>query len=167
MIANVVFLIPLLWGFYKGMRKGLIVELASVLAIILGVYACSRFSDMMAAFLSTHIHSHISALYLSVCSVIIVFILVAALVFILARGIEKLAKAMLLGTVNRILGALFGMFKWALLISVALYFFDILNQKAAIIPQTELHNCWMYVHLLLIAPLIMPALLKSKALLLI
>ena len=163
MLGNLVLAIPLLWGAYKGMRKGLIVELSSVLAIILGISACSRFSDMMAAFLGAHLHSHISAFYLSVISVIAVFLLVVIGVFFIAKGIEKLARALLLGTVNRIFGAVFGLLKWALLLSVLLYFFDILNQKALLVPQSGLNNCWMYVHLLPIAPAVMPVLLKSKA----
>lgn len=167
MIANIILAAPLIWGAYKGMRKGLIVELASVLAIILGVYACSRFSDLIADFMGAHFHNRISALYLSVGSVIIVFLAVLVLVFFIAKGIEKLAKTLLLGTVNRILGALFGLFKWALLVSVLLYFFDILNQKVGLVQPTTLNQCWMYVHLLPLAPAVMPALLKSKARLLI
>ena len=167
MTVDIVLLIPLLWGLYKGFRKGLIVELASILAIILGVYACSKFSDLVTGFLGTHIHSHISSLYLSICSVIILFLGVVILVFFIAKRIQKLAETLLLGIANRIFGAAFGMFKWALLISFILYFFDILNQKAGIVPQSTLEHSWMYSHLVVLAPLVMPTLLKSKTMLLI
>ena len=167
MTANIILALPLLWGAYKGMRRGLIVELASILAILLGVYACSRFSDMMADFLGTHIHSHISTLYLSVCSVILVFLLVVLLVFFLAKRIQKLAEALFLGIANRLLGGIFGMFKWALLVSMVLYFFSILNEKAGIVSQTTLNQSWMYTNIEKLAPLVMPTLLKSRTKLLI
>jgi membrane protein required for colicin V production len=167
MKLDVILLIPLAWGFYNGLRKGIIVELASILAIILGVYACSKFSDVVAGFLGTHIHSHVSSVYLSVCATVLVFIGVVILVFFLAKRIQKLAEKLLLGVANRILGALFGTLKWALLLSFVLYFFDILNQKAGIVSQASLQQSWVYTHLITLAPLVMPTLLKSKAMLMI
>lgn len=167
MTTNIILLVPLAWGFYKGLRKGLIVELASILAIILGVYACSKFSDMVADFLGVHIHGHVSSLYLSVAAVILVFLGVVMLVFFIAKRIQKLAETLFLGLANRILGAIFGMLKWALLVSFVLYFFDILNQKAGIVPQTTLDQSIAYHYLVKLAPLVMPTLLKSKAKLLI
>ena len=167
MTLNLVLLVPLLWGFYKGFRRGLIVEIASILAIILGIYACSRFSDMVAGFLGAHLHSHISSLYLSVAAVIIVFIGVVIVVFFVAKRIQKLAETLFLGTANRILGAIFGTLKWALLLSFVLYFFSILNQKAGIVPLATLQHSWVYNHLVGFAPLVMPTLLKSKKILLI
>lgn len=167
MITNIILVIPIVWGFYKGFKKGLIVELASILAIILGVYACSKLSDVVANYLGSNLHTHLSSLYLSVISVAIVFIGILILVFFLAKRIQKLAEALFLGIANRILGGLFGAFKWAFLISVLLYLFDILNTKAGIVNAEQLQQSWMYTHLLLVAPFIMPTLLKSKAKLLI
>lgn len=161
MTVNIVLLVPILWGIFKGFRKGLIVELASILAIILGVFACSKFSDVVADLLKAH--SHISALYLSVISVIIVFLGVVILVFFLAKRIQKLAEAIMLGAANRILGAIFGGLKWALLVSFILYFFDILNQRADIVSQTTLHEAIVYNNLIKLAPLVMPTLIKSKS----
>jgi len=165
--ADIVLLIPLAWGLYRGLRKGIIVEVSSILAIILGVYACSKFSDLVAGFLGTHIHSHVSSLYLSICAVILVFVGVLVLVFFIAKRIQHLAKALFLGMADRILGGLFGMLKWALLISFILYFFDILNQKAGIISGVTLEHSWVYTNLVRLAPLVMPTLIKSKAKLLI
>jgi membrane protein required for colicin V production len=167
MTVDIILIIPLLWGAFKGFRKGLIVELASILAIILGVYACSQFSDLVAGFLGTHLHSHVSSLYLSIISVIILFLGVVILTFFIAKRIQKLAEALFLGIANRILGAIFGAFKWALLISFVLYFFDILNQKAGIVSQTSLEHSVVYGYLVKLAPLVMPTLIKSKAKLLI
>jgi membrane protein required for colicin V production len=163
MVANIILAIPIIWGFYKGFKKGLIVELASILAIILGVYACSKFSDTVSNFLGSNLHTHISSLYLTVISVAIVFIGILILVFFLAKRIQKLAEALFLGIANRILGGIFGAFKWALLISMLLYLFDILNNKASFVGGEVLQQSWVYTHLVLLAPWVMPTLLKSKA----
>ncbi|MGP8214655.1 MAG: CvpA family protein [Bacteroidia bacterium] len=167
MKVDIFLILPIAWGFYKGFKKGLIVELASILAIILGVYACAKFSDMVASFLGAELHSHLSSFYLSIMADIILFIGILMLVFFLAKRIQKLAEALFLGIANRLLGGLFGAFKWALLLSVLLYFFDILNAKTAIVSTDLLEHSWVYNHLVLLAPMIMPALAKSKAKLLI
>jgi membrane protein required for colicin V production len=163
MKLNIILIIPVLWGFYKGFKKGLIVELASILAIILGIYACAKFSDAVATFVGTEMHSHLSSLYLSVLADIILFIGILILVFMLAKGVQKLAEKMLLGLPNKIFGGIFGAFKWALLVSVLLYFFDILNTRAGIVGADILQQSWVYSHLVLLAPWVMPALVKSKA----
>ncbi|HWY99295.1 MAG TPA: CvpA family protein [Bacteroidia bacterium] len=163
MKLNIILIIPLVWGFYKGFKKGLIVELASILAIILGVFICAKFSDVVASFLGTKLHSNLSYFYLSIVADIIVFIGILILVNLLAKAIQKVAEKLFLGIANKLLGGLFGALKWALLISVLLYFFDILNAKTAIVSAEVLQQSWVYMHLVMIAPLIMPALVKSKA----
>ncbi|HXP48524.1 MAG TPA: CvpA family protein [Bacteroidia bacterium] len=163
MKLNIILIIPLIWGFYKGFKKGLIVELASILAIILGVFICAKFSDVVASFLGTELHSHLSSLYLSIVADILLFIGILILVFFLAKGIQKIAEKLFLGIANRVFGGIFGAFKWALLVSVILYFFDILNTKAGIVGTEILQQSWVYTHLILIAPLVMPVLVKSKA----
>ena len=41
---DIVLAIPLLWFLYRGFRNGLIIELASLAALILGIYAALHFS---------------------------------------------------------------------------------------------------------------------------
>jgi membrane protein required for colicin V production len=167
MVLNIILLIPILWGAFKGFRKGLIVELASILAIILGVFVCCKFSDVLANYLGMKLHTHLSSLYLSIIAIAILFIGILILVFFLAKRIQKVAEALFLGWANRILGALFGAFKWALLLSMLLYLFDMLNAKAYLVGTDRLEQSWVYSHLVLLAPLVMPLLVKSKAKLLI
>lgn len=165
--ADIILAIPLAWGLFKGFRKGLIVEIASILAIIMGIYACSRFSDMVAAYIGENLHTHLSSLYLSIIATVLVFVGILILVFFLAKRLEKVAEALHFGLINHLLGAIFGLLKWALLLSVILYFFDILNTRAGIVNAASLQHSWLYSHLVQFAPLIMPILLKSKAKLLI
>ena len=167
MIANIILLIPIIWGFIKGFKKGLIVELASILGIILGIYICAKFSDLLADYLGAKLHSSASSLYLSVIADVILFLGVLLLVLFIAKRIQKLAEALLMGPFNKILGGLFGAFKWALVISVVLYFFDILNTKLMFVNDETLHKSIVYSYLIKLPPFVMPILVKSKAKLLI
>ena len=48
---DILIAIPLLWGAYKGYTKGLIIEAASLAALVIGVYGAYRFSDLTSGFL--------------------------------------------------------------------------------------------------------------------
>jgi membrane protein required for colicin V production len=42
---DIILAIPLLWGLYKGVSKGIIKELASLVALIVGIYGAVHFAD--------------------------------------------------------------------------------------------------------------------------
>ena len=42
---DIIIIIPLIWGAYKGFRKGFIIEIASLIALILGIWGGINFSS--------------------------------------------------------------------------------------------------------------------------
>ena len=42
---DIILAIPLLWGLYKGVSKGIVKELAALLALIAGIYGAVHFAD--------------------------------------------------------------------------------------------------------------------------
>ena len=111
--------IPLIWGLIIGFKKGLVLELASFAALILGVLGALSFSDFVGEKLSAIIS--ISPEYFGLASFFTTFVLIVVGVFLLARIIDKSLKLIALGMVNRILGALFGLLKYALITSQGVY----------------------------------------------
>ena len=47
---DVLIIIPLIYGGYKGFKHGLIIEVFTMLALFVGLYAGINFSDFVAAF---------------------------------------------------------------------------------------------------------------------
>ena len=45
---DIILIIPLLWGAFMGFRKGLVLELASLVGLILGIYGAIKFCDFTA-----------------------------------------------------------------------------------------------------------------------
>ncbi len=115
---DIVFAIPLLWGAYKGYTKGLIIEAASLIALAIGAYGAYKFSDVTSAFL--HDEMDMTSEYLPLISFAITFIGIVILIHFFAKLIDRLAKAVALGFVNRILGSVFRILKYAFIISVLL-----------------------------------------------
>lgn len=119
---DVVLAIPMLWFLYRGFRNGLIIELASLAALVLGIYIALHFSFYIEGWLNDNFE--ISEKYLYIISFALTFIIVAVLVFLAGKIIHKLVGIVFLGFLNRLAGGIFGLFKAALVLSVIIYFIN-------------------------------------------
>lgn len=116
---DIILSIPLLWGIYRGFCKGFIIELASLIALILGVYGAIKFSDFFSDFVREKFASDTP--YLSVISFASTFILIVIGIHLLARVIETFVNIASLKLVNKIAGALFGLLKTGIIILMLLF----------------------------------------------
>lgn len=136
-----------LLGSYRGFSKGLINELSSVLAVILGVYGSLKFSDLTLTFININFTTQLESIndsYLKIFSFAFTFIIIIFSVSLLAKLLTKMAKVMFLGFVNKLFGGIFGGFKYVLIASFCLVFFENLNSEFSIIDQTILEELIFY-----------------------
>ncbi len=121
-ILDIIILIPVAWFGFKGLKNGLIRELASIAALVLGVWATLRFSDYVAERLGNT---------MAVKAVAFVLTFFAVLVAVHFAGIlvEKVVKLVIPAWLNNIFGLLFGAAKALLVVSVLLYFVTIVDFK--------------------------------------
>lgn len=124
---DIILIIPLLWGAFMGFRKGLILELASLVGLILGIYGAIKLSGFTAEKLTEYFN--VTTEWLGLISFLITFIGIVFAVFLFAKILDKTLKLVALGFVNRLLGLLFGVLKYALIVSTLLYFFENINKK--------------------------------------
>ena len=140
--------IPLLWGLIIGFKKGLVLELASLFALILGIWGSIHFSS----FVSTKLTSffEIQEEWLGVISFLVTFSLIVISVFLLARLLNKTLKLMALGFINRLSGAIFGLLKYSLLVSFLLYFFDKINDRVEFVKDDYHEDSYLYQPMIMI-----------------
>jgi|TARA_B110001469_G_scaffold126439_1_gene144087 membrane protein required for colicin V production len=139
---DIILIIPLLWGAVMGFKKGLILELASLVGLILGIYGAIKFSDYTAEKLVQY--AEITQEWLGLISFLVTFIAIVFGVFLLAKILNKALKLVALGTVNRILGLLFGTLKFALIVSIGLYFFENMNRKFEVVEKDFAKESMLY-----------------------
>lgn len=151
---DLIIIIPLLWGAYKGYRKGFIIEIASLIALFLGVWGGVKFSNVTAQKLSSVFD--ISEKLMPLISFAVTFILIVVVIFFLAKMLQKVIKMVALGTINRIAGGLFGILKFSLIISVILTIVNGVNQKVKFIEDDAKETSILYEPISLIAPTIIP-----------
>lgn len=157
---DIILIIPLLWGLYKGFTKGLIIEAASIIALGLAIWGGIKFSD----FLTGYIHEHFSwnTKYLPVVSFAIIFLGILILVYAIAKLIERLVKAVSLGFVNKLAGGIFGMLKFGLILSVIIFVLNAIERSVHVIPSEIKQKSLLYEPVGKIAPVIIPGLRESK-----
>lgn len=153
---DIVLAIPLIWGAFMGFKKGLILELSTFVSLALGIYGSLKFSDFTAGYLVQYVD--VPQQWIGLTSFIITFILILVGVFFLAKFLNKVLKLMALGLVNRLLGMLFGLMKYALMLSIALYIFGNLNQKFKFYEKELSETSLLYQPIMYIAKPVMPLL---------
>ena len=134
--------IPLLYGFYRGFTKGLIIELASLLALTLGIYGALHFSSFTFEFLSHYVE--IKTVYLQLASYGLTFIIIVMLISLTGKILTMLIKLVALGFINRMMGAIFGCIKVLLILAVFISFFDRFNKQFGMVNDEVLSSSLMY-----------------------
>ena len=103
---------------WKGLRKGLIIEVVTLLAFGVGIYGAMHFSDFTAAHMQDFLE--INPNYLNTVAFVLTFIILVVLVNLIGRLISKAIKSLNLGFFDKLGGFLFGIIKGVLLCSVML-----------------------------------------------
>ena len=155
-----ILLIPLLFMAYRGFSKGLIISLATLAALILGIWAGIRFNGVVAGFIGQIIHT--DARFLPAITFTVIFILILLIVHLFGKMLEKLVDLIALGWVNKLLGGLFGIAKAALLLSVLLYLISTFDRNEKLITPSVKENSFLYKPVASIVPLLLPVLNLDK-----
>ncbi|NCA86157.1 MAG: CvpA family protein [Clostridia bacterium] len=150
---DLVIALPVVLLAIMGFRKGLIKELASLAALVLGIYLAVVFSDKIASWLVQYID--ISHRYAFIIAFIITFVTVVLLVSLLGRLLDKIASLALLGIINRILGLLFGIIKGAFIMSVFILLFNMIDSKEHILKSETKNTSLLYRPVEAIAPFVL------------
>ena len=119
-MIDLIFLLLMILALYKGLRRGLIIAIFSIIGWIIGLAAAIKLSAVMAGYLKGTFN--LSAKWLPVLSFIAVFVIVLLLIRLGAKLIEKSAELFLLGGLNKIGGALLYAVIYTLIFSVFLFY---------------------------------------------
>lgn len=112
----------------RGLFRGLIKELSSIIGVLAGFYAAYSYYMVIAKLLSRWISS---AAYLNILSFLILFCGVFFIVSILGVVIKYVLDIAFMGWIDRVCGAGFGMVKGILIISILLITFTAFLPKNA------------------------------------
>lgn len=135
---------------WSGYKKGFIIEAATLVALILGLYFAIYFSDIAASLLNENFI--IEPKYIGAISFVITFIAVVFGVIAIGKMLEKIINVLLLGFVNKIAGSLFGILKGALFISILIFAFSYFGMENSVSSKESRQKSLFYAPVKSIAP---------------
>jgi membrane protein required for colicin V production len=158
-VLDIIFLVPLLFALYRGFKKGLIHMIASLAALILGIFGAIKLRPVFAALLDSLFN--IAPEHMNVIAFAVAFVTIVLLVHLVAFLVDKLIKAVALNLVNRLLGMAFGLLVTAFVISMILWPVNEVNAEKQIIKPKHIEGSLLYKPLSTFAPGVFPYLKKQ------
>ena len=152
---DIILAVPLLWGLYKGISKGIIKELATLIALIAGIYGAVHFADNINPYLKEQFT--IESSFLPIVSFAITFIIIVLAVKLIGFIIDKVVKAVALGIISRILGGVFGVLKTAFILSALLLIINTFDYYLKLIPIEQKKQSVLYKPISNMIPSIIPS----------
>lgn len=125
MAIDIIYLVLIAVAVVKGIQRGFIIAIFSVIAVIIGLAAAIKLSAVAAGYLTDSVN--ISVRWLPVVSFILVFLIVVLLVRLAANILQKSVEIAFLGWLNRLAGALMYAALYTIVFSILLFFGDQLH----------------------------------------
>ncbi len=124
---DVLLMVPLIYAAWKGFRNGFVIEIFTLLAFFVGIYAGINFSDYAAHQLTDEFE--LEAVYVAPTAFALTFLVVGALVYFAGKAIEQLIKVAALSPLNKGAGLVFGFLKMGYILSVVLIIVESYDEK--------------------------------------
>lgn len=151
---DIFFAIPLIWGIVRGLMSGFIRSLSVFVGLILGITLAQTYaadlSPTIQEWFTLSVRQCLSIAYVTI------FVAVMIVVAIIARILDKFLHLILLGWLNKLLGAIFGFFKWAIILSFFIMVIEYANSKFEFLSPEKKSESLLYEPIKKVVPTIMP-----------
>ena len=152
-IVDIVILLLLLLGAYKGYTKGMLLEIIGILAFFIALVVGFKLLNWAMELLNSQIN--ISESLLPYIAFLLLFAAIVIGITLLGKALKSILDMTFFGTFDSLAGAIIGLFKWALAISVLIW---ILNTLDVQLPSDSMANSQVYPLLQPFAPKVFGAL---------
>ncbi len=158
-VVDIVLALILLYGLVRGFFRGFFAELASLVAFIVGIYVAVYFSYILSDFLAEKVTWNIQ--FVNLIAFAITFFIIVFLISLAGKFLTTAANFAFLGIINKLLGAAFGFVKVAFITSVIIMFFSATSEDINIVEEETLEESKLYGPVRVIAPAIIPSILRE------
>lgn len=148
---DIIFAIILGWAAFRGLRKGLFVEFASLVSFIIGIYIAVKFSHLFGGFL-------VESKTAKIASFLITFIGVVIVIHFLAKVFSTMVDTLFLGWLNKLGGAVFAIVKTILLLGIVLNVFQKINVDNVLVSKETQEKSLFYTPILKTSEFMLPVL---------
>ncbi|HCM59804.1 MAG TPA: colicin V production protein [Bacteroidales bacterium] len=151
---DIVIVALLFYGLIQGFIDGLIIEVAELAALVLGIWGAIHFSWWTAEKLAGWFD--MTSQWTGIISFAVTFAAIMIVVYLIGKLLDSILKAMALGFVIKSLGAIFGVLKLVLVLSVLFVFLNTIDEKKHFLPSATINNSFFYNPIADLVPSIFP-----------
>ena len=153
-ILDIIILVSFIPTIIFGVKKGFVSQFITILSLILGVWASTKFADLLGDWLSRHFDVSEQTLKLVAFSVILIAVIVCLL--LIGRALEAVIKFATLEWLNYVLGIVFAIFNCILVLGILSIVFEALNETFGLVNTEYIAQSALYQHVKHVADLIFP-----------
>lgn len=139
---DIIFAVLLGYAIYKGLKNGLFVEVASLLALVVGIFVAIKFSHIIRTVIETKVSW--DPKYIEITAFALTFIAVVIVIHLSAKLLTKIVDFAYLGWINRLAGAGFSVLKTILALSIVILLFEKINVNNMLAKQETLDESIFY-----------------------
>ena len=139
---DIIILLPLTYGLIMGLFRGLIREILAIASVILGFIGAKSLGVSFSSWL--HQQFVWEQTVCDVLAYVLIFIGIVITLNIIAKLLGKLAKAIHLSWLDRLLGGVFGMLKWGVITLLLVFCIHTTDQTFHYINQDLKNNSPVY-----------------------
>jgi membrane protein required for colicin V production len=158
-LIDVVILVPIIYAAWKGFKHGLIIEIFTLLALFVGLYAGIHFSDLTANILRKNVG--LSSKYIPVIAFSITFLGIGAMVYFLGKTIERIIKVTQLTPINKLAGVFFSVLKYIYILSTILILLESYDEKIGFFPSKMKEESLLYHPIMQVSKTSIPGMKES------
>lgn len=145
--TDIILIVLLILGAYSGYKKGLILEIIALLAFILGIIGGFKLLHVGMDIISSFYDGF--GTLLPFMAFMFIFVAVIVIVNILGKVVKKVIDWTPLGSLDNVAGAVLGIFKWALILSIFIW---VIESIGISLPSSMMKNSSFYPVIAGVAP---------------
>ena len=131
-ILDIITVIPILWGAFKGFKNGLLTEGGTIIGLVLGIWAAMHLSNNFTKYVQEY--TSISPEYQQIAAFAITFVVVLIVCSIITRILLRYCKAINILWLDKVLGIAFGMSKYIIILAFIFFLINTVIKSYATKP---------------------------------
>jgi membrane protein required for colicin V production len=139
---DIIIIVLVIISAVKGATKGLIYEVASLIALIAGVWGAIKFSGATETFLVNRLN--FTNQYINIIAFVITLLLIIILVHFIGKAVEKIVETISLGVINRVLGLVFSVAKTAFILGIVIVVLEKISENVDFMPKEAIQESTLY-----------------------
>ena len=156
---DIIVLLILLGAFIRGMQKGLTMQLAGLVAIIIGAIFAGKASAVILPILLKTVN--IAANIAVFISYVLAFVIIVFGIKFIGKMLHSLFEALHLSFLNKILGAIVGVISASIVLSILLNLVVMIDPEEDLITSDLKKETYFYSKIQIVVPTIVPYLKKE------